>query len=233
MNPEVIIDKVVRTTGGESVDTLVPPDDGERPKNADYVFQSDNAISELKSLQQEVFTRAYRMKLDELAQSWIKRGLIYVFGQANLNLRTLPPACQNEWLRLLTLPLQTSVVSTAHRQIRQTRKTLEDPVSTVLPFNKSRNHKRLDTERIWPDYERSVRDAPPSKEGQAPDRSMADFFWCVMAARHGHGIEDVAAKLLEVSAKAQERAPSRRRLCAHHRAECRRSGRAGTQTGQG
>jgi hypothetical protein len=82
----------------------------------------------------------------------------------------------------------------------------EDPAPTVLPFNKSGNHKRLSGERSWPDYERCVRDAPPSKDGQGPDRSMADFFWCVMAARRGHGFQEIAAKLLEVSAKAQERA---------------------------
>ncbi|MGB8062275.1 MAG: hypothetical protein WCF26_10295 [Candidatus Sulfotelmatobacter sp.] len=35
---------------------------------------------------------------------------------------------------------------------------------------------------------------------------MADFFWCTMAAQSGHSIEDIAAKLLEVSDKAQERA---------------------------
>ena len=37
-----------------------------------------------------------------------------------------------------------------------------------------------------------------------PDRSMADFFWCMMAAQRGWGIEETASKLLEVSAKAQE-----------------------------
>lgn len=35
---------------------------------------------------------------------------------------------------------------------------------------------------------------------------MADFFWCMMAAQRGHSIEDVAARLLEVSGKAQENA---------------------------
>ena len=35
---------------------------------------------------------------------------------------------------------------------------------------------------------------------------MADFFWCMMAAQRGHSIENIAGKLLEVSAKAQERA---------------------------
>ena len=35
---------------------------------------------------------------------------------------------------------------------------------------------------------------------------MADFFWCMMAAQRGWSIEETANKLLEVSAKAQERA---------------------------
>jgi hypothetical protein len=35
---------------------------------------------------------------------------------------------------------------------------------------------------------------------------MADFFWCIMAVQRGHSIEETADKLLEVSARAQERA---------------------------
>jgi hypothetical protein len=123
VNPEAIIDEVACAVGGKRVDTLLPPDDGERSKNADYVFHSDNAIAELKSLQQAVFTPAYRQKLDQLAQSWMKRDLIRVFGRAVINMRTLPVVCQNEWLRLLTLPLQTMVVKAAHRQIKQTKDT--------------------------------------------------------------------------------------------------------------
>jgi hypothetical protein len=46
----------------------------------------------------------------------------------------------------------------------------------------------------------------PSKEGDGPDRSMADFFWCMMAAQRGWSIEETASELLKVSAKAQERA---------------------------
>lgn len=57
--------------------------------------------------------------------------------------------------------------------------------------------------------ERCVAGAPPSKEGPGPDRSMADFFWCMMAAQRGWSIEETAEKLMEVSAKAQERAPAR------------------------
>lgn len=126
MNPETTIDEVVKAVGGKRVETLLPAG-GQRAKNADYVFQSENVIAELKSLQQAVFTPAYRQKLDDLAQSWMKRGLIRVFGRAIVNMRTLPEPCQREWLRLLTLPLQTNVISEAHSQIKQTKKTLALP----------------------------------------------------------------------------------------------------------
>lgn len=35
---------------------------------------------------------------------------------------------------------------------------------------------------------------------------MADFFWCMMASQRGWSVDEVANKLLEVSARAQERA---------------------------
>jgi hypothetical protein len=81
-----------------------------------------------------------------------------------------------------------------------------DPTPTVVRLKTSRNHSRLGSERGWPDYEACLRGAPPNKEGAGPSRSHADFFWCLMAAQRGHGIEETAEKLLEVSARAQERA---------------------------
>lgn len=42
----------------------------------------------------------------------------------------------------------------------------------------------------------------PTRKGSGPDRSMADFFWCMVAAQCGWTIEEVAHKLLEVSARA-------------------------------
>lgn len=76
----------------------------------------------------------------------------------------------------------------------------------VIPLRSRRKHSSAEGERTWPDYERCVSGAPPSKEGDGPDRSMADFFWCMMAAQRGWNIEETANKLMEVSAKAQERA---------------------------
>jgi hypothetical protein len=81
-----------------------------------------------------------------------------------------------------------------------------EPAPAVLPFKTSRKHSPSEGERTWPDYQRCVAGAPPAKEGDGPDRSIADFFWCMMAAQRGWSIEETANKLLEVSAKAQERA---------------------------
>jgi hypothetical protein len=76
----------------------------------------------------------------------------------------------------------------------------------VIPLKPSRRHARSGQERTWPDYERCVTGAPPNQEGTGPDRSMADFFWCMMAVQRGWSIAETASKLLEVSARAQERA---------------------------
>jgi hypothetical protein len=81
-----------------------------------------------------------------------------------------------------------------------------EPAPAVIPLRFRRKHSAAEGEGTWPDYERCVTGAPPSKEGDCPDRSMADFFWCMMAAQRGWGIEETANKLMEVSAKAQERA---------------------------
>jgi hypothetical protein len=50
----------------------------------------------------------------------------------------------------------------------------------VVRLKTTRNHSRLGTDRNWPDYELYVKGAPATRE-ECPDRSMADFFWCLMA----------------------------------------------------
>jgi hypothetical protein len=57
--------------------------------------------------------------------------------------------------------------------------------------------------RHWPDYQQTLNGAPRKTDG-TPDRSRADFMWCKWAIQRGHGIEDTAAKLAEVSERAQE-----------------------------
>jgi len=58
--------------------------------------------------------------------------------------------------------------------------------------------------RRWPSYEISLMRARKRKDG-LPDRSDADFKWCLTALTGGKSVEDTKAKLLEVSERAQER----------------------------
>lgn len=54
----------------------------------------------------------------------------------------------------------------------------------------------------WPDYERNLANARRDASGE-PDRSNADFVWCMTAIDWGHSIEATAEKLAEFSEKAQ------------------------------
>ena len=63
--------------------------------------------------------------------------------------------------------------------------------------------------KVWPDYARALAGAPPRRDGSGPDRSMADFTWCMTAIDWGWSIEDTASKLPEVSENARERVQRR------------------------
>jgi hypothetical protein len=61
-------------------------------------------------------------------------------------------------------------------------------------------------ERAWPSYEITLSRTRPNKDGSGPDRSLADFNWCLTALTGQKTVEDTVAKLLEVSPRARERA---------------------------
>lgn len=83
----------------------------------------------------------------------------------------------------------------------------------------------------WPDYARNLAAAPHDGNGK-PDRSNADFVWCMTAIDWGHSEQATAARLLEVSQKAQERVrlndPGYPRVTAAHAAEYVHRNRATT-----
>lgn len=74
------------------------------------------------------------------------------------------------------------------------------PAPPPLPFAASRAARRT---AKWPDYQRCLDGAPIGSSGQ-PKRTSADFVWCKTAISWGHGIEETAAQLLQVSSKARE-----------------------------
>jgi hypothetical protein len=59
--------------------------------------------------------------------------------------------------------------------------------------------------KVWPDYVVSLARAGPNQDGTGPDRSLADFIWCMAAIYGGWPIEQTAAELPKVSEKARER----------------------------
>lgn len=79
-----------------------------------------------------------------------------------------------------------------------------EPIKTTVQALRPRT--RGDVERSWPDYQRCLTGAPPATKHEGPDQSMADFFWCMLAAQRGWSIEEAAAELLKVSGNAQDRA---------------------------
>jgi len=119
---EKTFDEFVKQSGGELVRDLIT--NVNPKKNADYLFGGPLVVAELKCLEKETFTEAYAKKIQKLADGWMRRGLILAYGRVQLQLRKLPLPCQEEWLRLLELPLQNNVVARANRQIKATIETL-------------------------------------------------------------------------------------------------------------
>lgn len=73
-----------------------------------------------------------------------------------------------------------------------------EPVAMATPFRVSANSSS------WPDYQRCVLGAPMKHGEDKPDISRADFFWAMLAAQRNHSVEEIAARLMELSSKAQE-----------------------------
>ena len=50
--------------------------------------------------------------------------------------------------------------------------------------------------------------APRNRDNSGPDRSRADYVWCMIAISWGHDVDDTAAHLLQESRKAREEGQS-------------------------
>jgi RepB DNA-primase from phage plasmid len=120
-----------------------------------------------------------------------------------------------------------SIVSAAPGRI-VTQETLEalglaappEPVKPAPPLRVSSFR-----DRRWPDYRRCLEGAPPNHGNTGPDISRADYFWCLMSAQRGFGIEDIAARLMELSSKARENGEHYARLTAENATAAAERGR--------
>jgi hypothetical protein len=73
--------------------------------------------------------------------------------------------------------------------------------------------------RTWPSYAISLDGAPLNRAGDGPDRSRADFVWCMTAITRGFGISETAERLMEESAKAREYGHEYARMTARNAAK--------------
>ena len=88
-----------------------------------------------------------------------------------------------------------------------------DPVRTTPPLRVPPSGGRS-----WPDYQLCLANAPLNHGKTGPDISRADFFWCLLAAQRGWGIEDVAERLMQLSSKAAKNGETYARQTAEHAA---------------
>lgn len=79
------------------------------------------------------------------------------------------------------------------------------PAATTKVRHTGPSEYRPRTNKVWPSYAISLTGAPLNRAGTGPDRSWADFTWCMTAIDWGWSIEETAAKLPEVSERARER----------------------------
>jgi hypothetical protein len=84
---------------------------------------------------------------------------------------------------------------------------------------------RVSSSRSWPDYDRCVANAPPKHGEKGPDISRADFFFALLCAQRNFGIEEIAARLMELSSKAKENGEQYARLTAENAAAAAERGR--------
>jgi hypothetical protein len=56
----------------------------------------------------------------------------------------------------------------------------------------------------WPSYAVCLKGAPLNRDGTGPDRSKADFVFCMTAITWGFSVKETAERLLEESSKARE-----------------------------
>ena len=120
IEPEV--DSLVSAAGGRRCDAVYSPGQGE--KNADYVFQTDNVIAELKSLEKDQFadTAAH---LESLVKEWIATDQLPrpQPGLTVYRTQSVPTAEQRRVFKPVVARIRATVKST-NTQIKETKKRL-------------------------------------------------------------------------------------------------------------
>lgn len=123
---EKLFDECVRKCGGVRVTDIV----GKAPpfKNADYYFEVEGVVAELKSLQKDFLTAAEtEQRMHLLFNKWVDDGKVLPsYGNFIIRTNNLPKDCAEELLDVFRIPLE-RVLRDAERQILATKKALKCP----------------------------------------------------------------------------------------------------------
>jgi hypothetical protein len=104
------------------------------PKNADYLFHTPSVVAELKVIEQDAVTVREMQKLNVLANSWVRRGLIPpAYGRREIALRSLPSQCQREWMHIHEVSWKRRLED-ANKQIKATKIALNVPGACGILF---------------------------------------------------------------------------------------------------
>lgn len=146
VNIELTFNEFVKDFGGQVVSEII----GKNPKfeNADYLFQKDQIVAELKCLQKDFFRDIeYQKKIDKLYDKWIKEGLISPFPKRLINSTDLPKKCQDDIIKIVKAPLK-RIVEKANRQIKQTKKYFNLPNAKGVLLLANDGNYSLETEAV-------------------------------------------------------------------------------------
>ena len=119
-------DTVVKRIGGVPLRELL---DSKSPsfENADYLFPSENIITELKILEKDPNTDGeLQSKVQAKFDDWMAEGKLFVSGTEIIHSKDLSPEMQWELMRIHSEPVK-RVIKKANRQIRDTKAYLNRP----------------------------------------------------------------------------------------------------------
>lgn len=124
INIEKEFDKFVPDVGGQRVDEIVGP--SPNFSNADYLFDKDGIIAELKCLQDNKLNdKELNKKIVKICQKWRNRGYNIKITKNGwrATVSNLPQECSKEILRLYAKPIKKRI-DKANKQIKDTKTKL-------------------------------------------------------------------------------------------------------------
>ena len=175
-------------------------------------YQAWIAVSGVEKAESKDFVRRVRKAVGDADMS--ASGATRVSGTENWKTKYLPePPMVN------VIHAVPGRVMTPERL--KTMGLLAEPEPVRAPFRVS----PFSSSATWPDYQKCLNGAPPNHAKDGPDISKADFFYAMLCAQRRHGVEAIAARLMELSSKARENGPSYARITAENATAAAERGR--------